>query len=330
MTVADSYANFVLFKAPGGDGPALWNQLLERGVLIRDVGLNGHLRVTAGTPEETTAFLEAMEDLDDVSDDLAFAHRLADAADAVTLAGFGGAFTVSTKSDDTPVTEIDRAAERAVRDLIAAHRPSDAVHGEEHADTGDSGRRWIIDPIDGTKNFIRGVPVWASLISLSIEDRVEVAVVSAPSLSRRWWAQRGYGAQMRWTDLGGAHEKDLRVSTVTDIAHASLSQPSIPGWAQLHKHAAFLELHERTWRLSEASETSGRTCSSPKVQSTSRLNPKYLSTTWRRCHSSSKKPAGTFTNVSGVPGPDGGSVLASNTHLHVSSPRSPANSRPPT
>ena len=63
VTVADSDANFVLFKAPGGDGPALWNQLLERGVLIRDVGLNGHLRVTAGTPEETTAFLEAMEDL---------------------------------------------------------------------------------------------------------------------------------------------------------------------------------------------------------------------------------------------------------------------------
>lgn len=252
-----------------------------------------------------------------VSDDLAFAHRLADAADAVTLAGFGGAFTVSTKSDDTPVTEIDRAAERAVRDLIAAHRPSDAVHGEEHADTGDSGRRWIIDPIDGTKNFIRGVPVWASLISLSIEDRVEVAVVSAPSLSRRWWAQRGYGAQMRWTDLGGAHEKDLRVSTVTDIAHASLSYSSIPGWAQLHKHAAFLELHERTWRQRGfgdfwsymlVAEGAVDIAAEPEVPLYDLAAVSLIV----------EEAGGTFTNVSGVPGPDGGSALASNTHLHDS------------
>lgn len=252
-----------------------------------------------------------------VSDDLDFAHRLADAADAVTLAGFAGGFTVSTKSDDTPVTEIDRAAERAVRDLIATHRPSDAVHGEEHADTGDSTRRWIIDPIDGTKNFIRGVPVWASLISLSIDDRVEVAVVSAPSLSRRWWAQRAYGAQMRWVDLMGVHEKDLRVSTVTDLTHASLSYSSIPGWAQLNKRDAFLELHERTWRQRGfgdfwsymlVAEGAVDIAAEPEVPLYDLAAVSLIV----------EEAGGTFTNVFGVPGPDGESALASNSHLHNS------------
>lgn len=126
-----------------------------------------------------------------MSADLEFALSLADDADAIALARFGAAdLKVETKPDLTPVSEADRAVEERIRERVAVERPGERVLGEEFGEDGGVGARWIIDPIDGTRNYTRGIPVWATLIAL--EDRV--AVASAPALGRRWWATRGGGA----------------------------------------------------------------------------------------------------------------------------------------
>ena len=128
--------------------------------------------------------------------DLLFALELADAADAVSLPRFGARdLLVETKPDLTPVTEVDRAVEREVRRLVAERGAGEGVLGEELGEESVPGEaRWIVDPIDGTRNFTRGIPVWATLIALERAGRVEAAVVSAPALGIRWWAARGSGA----------------------------------------------------------------------------------------------------------------------------------------
>jgi histidinol-phosphatase len=146
-----------------------------------------------------------------MTDDLALALKLADAADAITTRSFQSTFTVRTKADRTPVTEVDEAVERALRDTLERERPDDGIVGEEFGARGDAARRWIIDPIDGTKNFIRGIPVFATLIALD----GQVGVVSAPALGRRWWAARGEGA------LCNGHR--IRVSTVDTLAEAMIA-----------------------------------------------------------------------------------------------------------
>jgi histidinol-phosphatase len=150
-----------------------------------------------------------------VSAELDFALELADAADAISLPRFGaGDLQVERKPDLTPVTDADRAIEHALRELVAEHRPGEGVFGEE--DGGDpDGVRWIVDPIDGTKNFVRGIPVWATLIALARGDELVLGVVSAPALGRRWWAARGEGAF-----CNGA---PIRVSAVSQLADAAVS-----------------------------------------------------------------------------------------------------------
>ncbi len=147
--------------------------------------------------------------------DLAFALALADQADALTVLRFRATdLHVETKPDLTPVTDADRAVERALRERIAAERPGEGVLGEEEGDDGGA-VRWIIDPIDGTRNFARGVPVWATLIALERDGRVDCAVASAPALGRRWWATRDGGA---FADNG-----PLRVSAIASLADATVS-----------------------------------------------------------------------------------------------------------
>jgi histidinol-phosphatase len=165
--------------------------------------------------------------------DLRFAHQLADAADAVTLGRFRALdLQVQAKPDLTPVSEADVAAEEAVRALVAAQRPGEGVLGEELGEDTASAR-WIVDPIDGTRNYVRGIPVWATLLAFERDGGVEVALVSAPALGRRWWAARGEGA---WTDGG-----PCRVSEVASLADSVVSTGSgptmPPGWAVLSAHA---------------------------------------------------------------------------------------------
>jgi histidinol-phosphatase len=129
-----------------------------------------------------------------VGPDLALALELADAADAMSLARFRTGIAFETKPDLTPVTEADRAVEAELRTRLAQERPDDAILGEEHGTSGAGARRWIIDPIDGTRNYARGVPVWATLLALEEGGSVRLGVASAPALGRRWWAERGEGA----------------------------------------------------------------------------------------------------------------------------------------
>ncbi len=151
-----------------------------------------------------------------MSPDLELALRLADAADALSLPLFGSGLAVERKADLTPVTEADRAVESMLRARLAEERPDDAILGEEEGSrAGASGRRWLLDPIDGTRNYTRGIPVWATLLALEEDGEVRLGVVSAPALGRRWWAERGAGAVR-----DGA---PIRVSRIDRVEEAVLS-----------------------------------------------------------------------------------------------------------
>src|SRR5438132_6496831 len=161
-------------------------------------------------------------------DDLRFAHVLADAADDITTRRFKALdLRVETKPDLTPVSDADRATEEAIRNMLRRSRPRDAVLGEEQGRTGGGPRCWVLDPIDATKNYVRGVPVWATLIGLMDGDRVVVGVVSAPALARRWWAAAGGGA---WTGRSLTKATRCRVSAVAKMPDASLSYSSLSDW----------------------------------------------------------------------------------------------------
>ena len=147
--------------------------------------------------------------------DLELARRLADAADVISLPRFRSGLAIETKPDLTPVTEADRAVEVELRRILADERPGDAILGEEHGATGSGSRRWILDPIDGTRNYARGIPVWGTLIALEEDGVVQLGMVSAPALSHRWWAERGSGAF--------ADGDQVHVSAVSRIEDSVLS-----------------------------------------------------------------------------------------------------------
>lgn len=185
--------------------------------------------------------------VDDVSDDLALALRLADAADAVSMSRFDAAdLDVQLKADASHVTEADLATERAIRDLLAAERPADGVLGEEYGTSGDARRQWIIDPIDGTANYMKGIPMWATLIALAIDGVPRVGVVSQPAIGRRWWGAAGRGA---WTNVPGeTAPRRISVSAVDDLAHSSISFQSIRQWDEVGRADQLLALSRRVWR----------------------------------------------------------------------------------
>jgi len=180
------------------------------------------------------------------TEDLRLALLIADDADAITTDRFrAGDLDVHTKPDLTPVTDADHAVEESVRRTLSRARPRDAVTGEEGGTTGWGPRRWVVDPIDGTKNFVRGVPVWATLIALVEGDAVVASVVSAPALNRRWWATRGGGAFAGRT-LNTS--RPITVSGVGSLDDASLSFSSLTGWEELGLLDRFVDLTRSVWR----------------------------------------------------------------------------------
>ncbi len=181
-----------------------------------------------------------------LTDDVRLAHLMADDADSLSMNRFKAQnLQISAKPDRTPVTETDTAVEESIRRTLARTRPRDAVHGEEFDDTGESSRRWIIDPIDGTSNYLRGVPVWATLIALEVEGKIVASVVSAPALGRRWWASEGGGA---YTGRSILNASELRVSKVSEIGDASLSYSEIGEWVESGKGQGFVNLMHDSWR----------------------------------------------------------------------------------
>ncbi|MBN1174429.1 MAG: histidinol-phosphatase, partial [Micromonosporaceae bacterium] len=245
------------------------------------------------------------------------AHRLADAADAISLARFRAIdLHVSTKPDLTPVSDADTTVELALRELLSASRPDDAVLGEEFG-AGDpqaaSGeRRWVIDPIDGTKNFVRGVPIWATLIALLDGPSAAVGMVSAPALGRRWWAAQGAGAHTG-PDLASA--TPMRVSSITDLADASFCYASLGAWEERGLTGEMLDLMRVTWRQRAygdffgymlVAEGAAEICVEPELSlwDLAALVPIVT------------EAGGVFTSLDGRPGPEGGSAVATNGFLH--------------
>ncbi|MGX1811873.1 histidinol-phosphatase [Nocardia sp. NPDC055321] len=247
------------------------------------------------------------------SADLELALRLADAADAITRDRFGALdLKIDAKPDLTPVSDADLAVERMVREVLSAERPGDLVLGEEFGgDAEFTGRQWVIDPIDGTKNFVRGVPVWASLISL-LEDGVPVVgVVSAPALARRWWAATGAGA---WTSFEGAEPRAISVSGVAELGAASLAISSLSGWRAIGRRAKLIALSDEVWRVRGYGDFFGYTllaegavdiCTEPELSLWDMAALDVLI----------REAGGTFTSLDGNPGPHGGSAVATNSHL---------------
>ena len=177
--------------------------------------------------------------------DLDLALRLAQAADEQSLPRFDtGDLEISRKADRSHVTDADLATERAIRSILAVERPDDGILGEEYGAEGSVHRQWIIDPIDGTANFLRGVPLWGTMIALAIDGVPQVGVVSMPALERRWWAASGLGA---WTCTPAA-PRELRVSSVDTLDDASVSFQSIAQWADAGKLDDLVRLASRVWR----------------------------------------------------------------------------------
>ncbi len=186
-------------------------------------------------------------------DDLALALELADAADAITMARFRAAdLVVETKPDLTPVSEADRAVEQALREHLATRRPQDTVFGEEYGGTAETdhigahpARRWIVDPIDGTKGYVRGMQVWATLLALEQDGEMVLGVVSAPAMGRRWWALRGDGAFT--SDVKG-DRRPIRVSAVRELGDAQMCFGGFEEWRQTDHLGVLLALSESCWR----------------------------------------------------------------------------------
>ena len=240
--------------------------------------------------------------------DLELALQLADVADRITLAGFRGeSIRVESKADRTPVTEVDRGTERALRDMLDGMRPGDAVVGEEFGVQGSGSRRWYLDPIDGTKNFVRRIPVFATLIGLEEDGEIAVGVCSAPALGMRWWASRGGGAFV--------NGRRIEVSGVDRLDEAQLSYDSVPGFEEHGLGAQFLALARRCqrtrgfgdfWSHMLVAEGGIEIAVEPEVNPWDLAPLKVIV----------EEAGGRFTDLHGEARIDGGSVVSSNGLLH--------------
>jgi histidinol-phosphatase len=215
---------------------------------------------------------------------------------------------VETKPDATPVTEADRAVERELRSQITRERPGDALLGEELGAEGDADRRWIIDPIDATKNYVRGVPVWATLIALEHGDELALGVVSAPALGRRWWASRGGGAFV--------NGEPIHVSGVRDLADAHLAYDDIGSFDRIGRADEFLALGRRCsrtrgfgdfWSHMLVAEGAVDIAVEPEGLQAWDVAPLLVIV---------EEAGGRLTDISGHRRADGGSAVATNGLLH--------------
>ena len=179
-------------------------------------------------------------------DDLALALRIADAADDVSMEHFDDPrLGVLLKADATHVTDADLATERAIREILTSQRPDDGVFGEEYGASGSVSRQWIIDPIDGTANYMKGIPMWATLIALAVDGVPQVGVVSQPALGRRWWAASGQGS---WTNTEDGAPRRLSVSGVDSLDESSVSFQSIAQWDGVGRIDDLIRLSRTVWR----------------------------------------------------------------------------------
>jgi histidinol-phosphatase len=287
----------------------------------------------------------------DLLDDLALAHALADLADAITLDRYQSQdLVITTKPDNTPVTDADRAVETAIREAIATHRATDGLVGEEFgSDKGVSGRYWVIDPIDGTKNFVRGVPTWATLIALvqvdsAGKEEVVVGIASAPALARRWAAAKGHGANVRFnsgssdSSIAGlsndefeydsdrsadledfaeyahsSNEKKISVSGVASLKDASISYSDFVGWGE--RLEPFQKMLADAWRTRGIGDFWSHMLVAEGAVDVA-IEPSLAVWDMAALDIIVREAGGTFTNTEGIKGPFGGSGVSTNGLLH--------------
>ena len=268
------------------------------------------------------------------AEDLALAHLLADIADAISLDRYQSLdLVITTKPDNTPVTDADRAVETAIREALATHRPNDGLLGEEFgSDITGAKRYWVIDPIDGTKNYVRGVPVWATLIALMEGDEVVVGVVSAPALFRRWFSQKDGGAYLQVGSLSSNANADtpaqmnsvrkLSVSGISKLADASLSISTFAtpnalgrndGWGD--KQKGLLSLADELWRVRGYGDFWSHLL---VAEGAIDIAAEPSLALWDMAPLSLivKEAGGRFSDFMGVDGPNGANAVTTNGILH--------------
>ena len=264
-----------------------------------------------------------------ILDDLALAHALADLADAITLDRYQSQdLVITTKPDNTPVTDADRAVETAIREALGTHRSGDGLVGEEFgSNKGSSGRYWVIDPIDGTKNFMRGVPTWATLIALvqvdaSGNEEVVVGIASAPALARRWAAAKGHGATVRFnagTDdlleesIGASLDKKISVSKVSALSDASISYSDFVGWGD--RLEPFQKMLAGAWRTRGIGDFWSHMLVAEGAVDVA-IEPSLAVWDMAALDIIVREAGGIFTNTAGQNGPFGGSGVSTNGLLH--------------
>jgi histidinol-phosphatase len=270
------------------------------------------------------------DNLIDLQDDLALAHALADLADAISLDRYQAQdLVITTKPDNSPVTDADRAVETAIREALATHRQTDGLVGEEFgSDKGTSGRYWVIDPIDGTKNFMRGVPTWATLIALvqvdsSGAEEVVVGIASAPALARRWSAAKGHGAFVRFNagsanDLSEdfdapSNEKRISVSKVGKLSDASISYSDFVGWGD--RLEPFQKMLANAWRTRGLGDFWSHMLVAEGAVDVA-IEPSLAVWDMAALDIIVREAGGAFTNTAGQGGPFGGSGISTNGVLH--------------
>jgi len=260
------------------------------------------------------------------SAELAFALTLADRADAISLSRYQALdLEITTKPDNSPVTDADKAVERAIIDAIAAQYPSDGVVGEEFGTSGSRGskdRYWVIDPIDGTKNFLRGVPTWATLIALVENEQVVTSVVSSPALYRRWYATAGGGAFVSEGVINGdgaagasnnVVTRQLSVSKVSDIKDASIAYSDFQGWGA--RRQAFEKLLDGAWRTRGLGDFWSHMLVAEGAVDVA-IEPSLALWDMAALDLIVREAGGKFTSLDGVDGPFGPNAISSNGALH--------------
>ena len=260
------------------------------------------------------------------SSELAFALTLADRADAISLSRYQALdLEITTKPDNSPVTDADKAVERAIIDAIATKYPSDGVVGEEFGTSGSRGskdRYWVIDPIDGTKNFLRGVPTWATLIALVENEQVVTSVVSSPALYRRWYATAGGGAFVSEGVINGEGAagasnnvvtRQLSVSKVSDIKDASIAYSDFQGWGA--RRQAFEKLLDGAWRTRGLGDFWSHMLVAEGAVDVA-IEPSLALWDMAALDLIVREAGGKFTSLDGVDGPFGPNAISSNGALH--------------
>ena len=245
------------------------------------------------------------------SAELAFALTLADRADAISLSRYHALdLEITTKPDNSPVTDADKAVERAIIDAIATQYPSDGVVGEEFGSSGSKERYWVIDPIDGTKNFLRAVPTWATLIALVENEQVVTSVVSSPALYRRWYATAGDGA---FVTEGNSPARKLSVSKVSAIGDASIAYSDFQGWGA--RRPAFEKLLDSAWRTRGLGDFWSHMLVAEGAVDVA-IEPSLALWDMAALDLIVREAGGRFTSLDGVDGPFGPNAISTNGALH--------------